>query len=107
MSNSLSNFRGAPGAHATVREIKQQPDVWRQAAENIHAQRDSLNAFLDPLLARPDLRIVLTGAGTSAFVGSVAAPVLSRMLRDSKFALQFGHVSKFVRSLPMVWSSCR
>jgi len=33
---------------------------------------------LDPLLARRDLRIVLTGAGTSAFIGECLAPALKR-----------------------------
>jgi tagatose-6-phosphate ketose/aldose isomerase len=54
--------------------------VWREASENFDHHRDELRAFLAPLLGRPDLRIVLTGAGTSAFVGSIAAPALSRLL---------------------------
>jgi tagatose-6-phosphate ketose/aldose isomerase len=79
-SNAITDARPIPGAEATVREIIQQPDVWREASKNIETQRDSLDEFLSPLLARADLRIVLTGAGTSAFVGSVAAPALSRLL---------------------------
>lgn len=65
---------------ATAREILQQPDVWREASENFELHKVELQAFLAPLLDRPDLRIVLTGAGTSAFVGSIAAPALSRLL---------------------------
>ncbi len=65
---------------ATVREILQQPDVWREALDNVEHRTDELHAFLAPLLDRADLRIVLTGAGTSAFVGSIAAPALSRLL---------------------------
>lgn len=81
MSSPLATaVRPTPGAEATIREINQQPDVWLEASRNIEDQRDSLNAFLNPLLARTDLRIVLTGAGTSAFVGSIAAPALSRLL---------------------------
>jgi tagatose-6-phosphate ketose/aldose isomerase len=79
-SNAITDARPIPGAEATVREIIQQPDVWREASKNIETQRESLDEFLSPLLARADLRIVLTGAGTSAFVGSVAAPALSRLL---------------------------
>jgi tagatose-6-phosphate ketose/aldose isomerase len=66
---------------ATEREISRQPQVWRDTARLLGARRAELDAFLAPLLARPDLRIVLTGAGTSAFVGEVAAPALSRRLR--------------------------
>ncbi|WP_285114217.1 SIS domain-containing protein [Leifsonia sp. fls2-241-R2A-40a] len=68
------------GAQFTIGEISHQPEVWREAAANIAAERADVDAFLAPLLARPDLRIVLTGAGTSAFVGGVAAPELSRLL---------------------------
>ena len=81
MSSPIATaVRPTPGAEATIREINQQPDVWLEASRNIEDQRDSLNAFLNPLLARTDLRVVLTGAGTSAFVGSIAAPALSRLL---------------------------
>ncbi len=69
------------GSEATVREITQQPDVWLEASTGIAARRDEIDAFLAPLLARPELRIVLTGAGTSAFIGEIAAPALTRTLR--------------------------
>jgi tagatose-6-phosphate ketose/aldose isomerase len=65
---------------ATEREITQQPDVWRETARIVGGRRAELDAFLAPLLAEPDLRVVLTGAGTSAFVGEVAAPGLARRL---------------------------
>ncbi|TQS39630.1 SIS domain-containing protein [Cryptosporangium phraense] len=63
------------GAEATQREIWQQPRLWREV------DAASAGAFLDPLLARPDLRIILTGAGTSAFAGGLLAPELTRSLR--------------------------
>lgn len=69
------------GSEATVREITQQPDVWLEASTGIAARREEIDAFLAPLLARPELRIVLTGAGTSAFIGEIAAPALTRTLR--------------------------
>ncbi len=62
----------------TSREIAQQPDVWRELATSLAADRSRIEKFLDPLLGRTDLRIVLTGAGTSAFAGQVLAPGLSR-----------------------------
>ena len=77
---SSSVLTPGPGSEATIREIVQQPAVWREAASAIAALRQDLDAFLAPLLARPDLRILLTGAGTSAFVGEIAAPALSRLL---------------------------
>lgn len=44
----------------------------------------ALRAFLDPLLRRPELRIVLTGAGTSSFVGECLAPALRRAGLDAQ-----------------------
>ena len=71
---------GLRGAGATVREIAQQPALWRQVAEDVAARAGEAARFLAPLLALPDLRIVLAGAGTSAFAGQVLAPALARRL---------------------------
>ncbi|KAB8157437.1 SIS domain-containing protein [Streptomyces sp. 3MP-14] len=65
------------GAAHTVAEITQQPRLWREVGRNIEEGREALDAFLRPLLARPDLRIVLTGAGTSAFAGRIARAALA------------------------------
>jgi len=64
----------AAGAGLTAREIAQQPAVWPGIEALVAAQRGALDAFLAPLLARADLRIVLTGAGTSAFIGECLVP---------------------------------
>ena len=66
------------GAGHTAREISQQPAVWRQTGEIVSERRGAIDAFLRPLLGRPDLRVVLTGAGTSAFAGEILAPALAR-----------------------------
>jgi tagatose-6-phosphate ketose/aldose isomerase len=60
------------------REIVQQPAVWRALATGLG--RADVDTLLVPLLTRPEVRIVLTGAGTSAYAGQVAAPHLSRVL---------------------------
>lgn len=66
---------------ATEREISQQPQAWRRLAESLAERLDELQAFLDPIMELPEFRIVLTGAGSSAFAGEVLAPALSRRLR--------------------------
>lgn len=66
------------GAGWTAREISQQPAVWRETGGMVDRRRDDVEAFLGPLLEREDLRVVLTGAGTSAFAGEILAPALSR-----------------------------
>ena len=62
----------------TAREISQQPAVWIEIGSRMARQSTDLSAFLEPLLRRRDLRIVLTGAGTSAFIGECLAPALVR-----------------------------
>lgn len=66
----------AAGAGLTAREIAQQPGIWPEIEALVAHQRAALDAFLVPLLARSDLRIVLTGAGTSAFIGECLAPAM-------------------------------
>jgi tagatose-6-phosphate ketose/aldose isomerase len=63
----------------TAREISQQPDVWAKIATVMAGAAGTSRAFLGPLLERQDLRIVLTGAGTSAFVGACLAPAMKRV----------------------------
>lgn len=75
------------GAGLTAREIAQQPGVWPQIDALVAARRGALDAFLGPLLARSGLRIVLAGAGTSAFIGECLAPaLLGRGLRAEAVA---------------------
>ncbi|MGM9959957.1 MAG: SIS domain-containing protein [Allobaculum sp.] len=54
----------------TAREIAQQPTTWKKTINQINEMKGELKAFIDPLLADPDLDIVFTGAGTSEFVGN-------------------------------------
>lgn len=67
-----------PTGSATYAEIVRQPEVWRELAGLLDRSGPAAQEFLAPLLERTELRIVLTGAGTSAFVGEVAAPALAR-----------------------------
>lgn len=62
----------------TEKEIRQQPESWIRSLKNIGNQRSSIDAFLEPLLQNTSLKIILTGAGTSAFVGDIITPWLSR-----------------------------
>lgn len=70
----------ARGAAWTAREIAQQPDVWAQVEKLVAGERDALNDYLEPLLANEGLRVLLSGAGTSAFIGDCLAPALSAHL---------------------------
>ncbi|MDP5210603.1 SIS domain-containing protein [Microbulbifer sp. 2205BS26-8] len=74
-----AKLRTQNGEH-TAREIAQQPDVWLGTAQLVQQQRGELDSWLKPLLERRDLRIILTGAGTSAYVGETLAPYLTRVM---------------------------
>ncbi|WP_457443631.1 SIS domain-containing protein [Roseateles sp. P5_E4] len=71
------------GAAHTAREIAHQPAVWQTVHDQLQAERPALDAFLNPLLALPQLRIVLTGAGSSSFIGQCLAPSLLKLLGQS------------------------
>ena len=79
-AHDRGGFGSASGAEATIAEIAQQPALWRDVDRIIAAARPELDAFLLPLTARPDLRVVLTGAGTSAHAGLVLRAALARRL---------------------------
>ena len=79
---SAAQIRSA-GAQWTAREIAQQPKLWPQIARQIGAD-GGLAAYLTPLLGNPALRIVLTGAGTSAYIGKCLAPALSQAGRQAE-----------------------
>jgi tagatose-6-phosphate ketose/aldose isomerase len=69
------------GRLATAAEIRQQPRLWRLVAAEAERRRGAADAFLRPLLSDQRARVVLAGAGTSAFVGQVLAPALTGRLR--------------------------
>ena len=61
----------------TAKEIQQQPLVWEKSVTELEANKSRIDNFLQPLLARKDLRIIFTGAGTSAFIGSCILPIVA------------------------------
>lgn len=62
----------------TEQEIRQQPKSWCRSLASIDEQRNKIDAFLTPILAEKNVKIILTGAGTSAFIGDIISPWLSR-----------------------------
>ncbi len=66
------------GAFWTAKEITQQPEAWLETKKIIDDSSANVNSWLQPLLAKSDLRIILTGAGTSAYIGDTLAPHLTK-----------------------------
>ncbi len=64
----------------TYKEIRQQPRVWRKAYDIIRSRKAEIQDFLNANLDK-DFTIVLTGAGTSAYIGDALEPALSKVKR--------------------------
>ncbi len=64
------------GAHITTAEIKQQPDLWRDAFNIYKENKEAVEAFLADLKELGRVSVVFAGAGTSDYVGDTVAPYL-------------------------------
>ena len=62
----------------TFNEIHQQPEMWRKELKALLAAQAEISAFMHKYLT-PDTDVVLTGAGTSAFIGDALQPVMRGM----------------------------
>ncbi|MBN7827619.1 SIS domain-containing protein [Bowmanella dokdonensis] len=67
----------------TAREISQQPRVWEQLVDSMQPLQKELQQWLEPVLALPNLRIILTGAGTSAYIGEALQAHLNARMKLS------------------------
>lgn len=54
----------------TASEINQQPATWRKTIKQIEDSKEELKAFIENVTKNEDYDIILTGAGTSEFVGN-------------------------------------
>ena len=74
------------GAEITTREIYQQPQVWQTAFENYKVQADEIVAFLNGIGEKHDyIKVILTGAGTSAYVGDTLLPYFRKIYDERKW----------------------
>jgi tagatose-6-phosphate ketose/aldose isomerase len=68
-SNKTDSETSVPAEYHTYSEINWQPQLWYDVYQTITNQREELNNFLLPLIRNERLKIILTGAGSSAFIG--------------------------------------
>ncbi|MFD2036251.1 SIS domain-containing protein [Belliella marina] len=66
------------GAQETAREIAHQPRLWLDVLNLISTNRNGISTFLNPIFAKENLRIILTGAGSSAFIGESAQGLVQK-----------------------------
>lgn len=70
----------ASGAIWTAREIEQQPRMLQQTHALLSGMRDRIEAFIAPVAGNANARIILTGAGSSSYIGQCLAPLLDQRL---------------------------
>ncbi|HHS95532.1 MAG TPA: SIS domain-containing protein [Phaeodactylibacter sp.] len=58
----------------TYNEILQQPSVWLEVPELVEEKKSQLSHFLGEVQRSKDAEVILTGAGSSYFVGEMVAP---------------------------------
>ncbi|MEK4714720.1 SIS domain-containing protein [Sporosarcina sp. FSL K6-5500] len=79
MFNLTSGQIKKSNAVHTSREIHQQPVVWKELVTDLVEQQETFKGFLTSIYKKHDtVRVILTGAGTSAFVGDTLVPELAR-----------------------------
>lgn len=61
----------APGSRHLVREISGQPVLWQDTYSAIKSVENEIINFLSVPLQIRDIQIILTGAGSSAFIGEI------------------------------------
>ncbi|MBT2733075.1 SIS domain-containing protein [Carnobacterium sp. ISL-102] len=78
------------GAAITTQEIMQQPEIWGEAWENYQKQEEKINLFLQQIKteASGKIRVVFTGAGTSAYVGDTILPYLNKVGDTDSFIFE-------------------
>ncbi|MDO4191658.1 MAG: SIS domain-containing protein [Erysipelotrichaceae bacterium] len=65
-------------AYHTASEIFQQPGTWRKTEKLVGIKKEAVNDFVSAVTDHTDFDIILTGAGTSEFVGNALMPVLQK-----------------------------
>ena len=89
----------------TAKEIIQQPDTWRESVKNLIKNKIEIKSFIDSFLSKKQFRIILTGAGTSAFAGEVCEPYLTSLLNKRVEAIATTDLvaspkSYFIKDIP-------
>jgi len=74
------------GGIITAREIAGQPDLWRKVYSEIEKNKVQLRNFLR-INIKNGTKIILTGAGSSAFIGTSIQGSFSRNLHSSAIAI--------------------
>jgi tagatose-6-phosphate ketose/aldose isomerase len=85
------------GAVITTREIEQQPDLWEETLKIYQDEEKEIHAFLDKIYDQfGKVKVIFTGAGTSAYVGNTVMPYLRRHGNRSRYDFEAIDTTKIV-----------
>ncbi|MCC3355351.1 SIS domain-containing protein [Bacillus sp. REN16] len=74
------------GATHTASEIFQQPLVWKKSISLFAEKRNEYKGFLQEIYSKHEVvKVILTGAGTSAFIGDILAPIFKQEGKNKVF----------------------
>lgn len=76
--NQTEDFWKEKGGFWTAKEISQQPDTWKKTLTQVKNEKEKLQSFISRITDNEDYDIILTGAGTSEFVGNSLFPSLQK-----------------------------
>ncbi|WP_460538705.1 SIS domain-containing protein [Echinicola sediminis] len=68
----------AKGAFHTAKEIAGQPELWTMVFDQVERMKEEIQSFVAPIFKKNNARIILTGAGSSAFIGESAQGVVQQ-----------------------------
>jgi tagatose-6-phosphate ketose/aldose isomerase len=54
-----------------VKEISSQPKLWMETFESISHKKEQIAAFVNKVVKIDNVQVILTGAGSSAFIGEI------------------------------------
>lgn len=85
------------GAKITTREIEQQPELWQQTWSIYQEKKPEIDEFLATINQKwGKVRVIFTGAGTSAYVGNTITPYLQKHGDRSKYNFEAIDTTKIV-----------
>ena len=85
------------GADITTREIQQQSSLWKETFKIYKEKKTEIDDFLAKITKKFDkVKVIFTGAGTSAYVGNTVMPYLRKHGDRSKYDFEAIDTTKIV-----------
>ena len=81
----------------TLTEIYQQPATWEKTCRQIEENKEELQKFIDQVIKCDDFDVILTGAGTSEFVGNALFAHLSGLSESQSKILRYNRYCQLRR----------